>query len=656
MKKMLCKRLSVILLLLITFFSVSLKSNAASFAYKDFDWDEFAEKNKSYWISACDGDKTGKCVDRILETKKRFYTRLYEILTIVQNNTGFIDDNIIIATVFYGLTDESFADPNSEKYNPYNLDDDDSSVSKNKYIGGDDGDINGAFEYFKKESDSLKTLVNNFIGYRTVCYGDNNETPQEYTKKDGTKYTACPNDTYEQIDNKCVVKIDEYKGSFFDSIGLSWIGTSASDRCKEEAKEKGYNSSFPKTNNTKEVNEEFFWDYLENSDYLDKKDHLQEYYTGVLGSLKKTHMKDLEEKEILDHKDEIIEVRKRIITGIKEVLKYYEDVTKKFNKTKVKKYWWPIGSDITSEKDSIMFASEAPSKTDISVKYGYITNTTDETRNELHKGIDIPGDLGITNVVASFDGVVAQMENSCSDTPDETCGDGYGNYIILQHNDGNYTIYAHLSQNSITVNNGDSVKKGQLIGKVGNSGDSKEPHLHFEVRVGGNDSAKTQDPLNFISASDPRSSGGGEIVIPEEYGNSGAFTYTKITDFKWAYNQKKVYELWKKTGAKTDNYIAMIDGRYLIACTSTFGTVGDKIDFYLADGTKLETIMFDEKSQKSVPWDRNPANKWGHNGGQQIIEFEITYNPNGSGNVGTWTGWAGQRVTSATNLGENVIK
>lgn len=656
MKNWLLKRFLLCMLLLVTFFSFKINNYAASFAYKDFKWEEFAEKNKSYWVSFCDTDTTGECEDVILATKKRFYTRLYKILADVQNKYGFIDDNIIIATVFYGLTDESFSDPEDAKYNPYNLDDSDTSTTKDKYIGTDEGDVGSAFNYFSKETDSLKSLINNFIGYRNICYGDNNEVPQKYTNEDGQEYYDCANDAYEIIDNKCVAKIDEYKGNFYDSIGLSWLGSDNNDKCAKLATEKGYSSHYTKSSNTKEVNEEFFWDFLEEENYLDTKDHLQDYYIGILGSVKKDHMKDLTLEEILEHKDEIIEVRKRIITGIKEVLKYYENVSQQYNTISGVKYWWPIGSEVTTEKDGIIFASDLPSKTNISSNYGFRVDPYDGSRNAKHNGIDIPGDLGITSVIASYDGVVTTVENSCPDTPDENCGGGFGNYIILQHLDGNYTVYAHLSKNSITVNNGDSVKKGQVIAKVGNSGKSTGAHLHFEVRVGGNDSASAQDPLTYVSPEDSRSSGGGDIVIPEEYGNAGFFTYTNITKFNWVYNQKKVYDIWIQKGAQTDRNVAMIDGRYLIACTSTFGNVGDKIDFYLGNGVKLETIMFDEKSQTYEAWDHNPANKWGHNDGQQILEFEITSAPNGSGDVGSWMGWSGQRVASATNLGENIIK
>lgn len=69
---------------------------------------------------------------------------------------------------------------------------------------------------------------------------------------------------------------------------------------------------------------------------------------------------------------------------------------------------------------------------------------------------------------------------------------GYGNVIILDHGNGVSTLYAHLSK--ILVNQGDTVKKGEVIGLVGSTGWATGPHLHFEVRVGG----VPKDPLLFL--------------------------------------------------------------------------------------------------------------------------------------------------------------
>lgn len=85
-----------------------------------------------------------------------------------------------------------------------------------------------------------------------------------------------------------------------------------------------------------------------------------------------------------------------------------------------------------------------------------------------HKGIDLAAPTG-TQVVAAADGVVLK---SCY-------FGGYGKYILIQHSGGYSTAYAHLSQLGVKV--GSKVKQGQLIGKVGTTGMSTGPHLHYEV-------------------------------------------------------------------------------------------------------------------------------------------------------------------------------
>ena len=104
-------------------------------------------------------------------------------------------------------------------------------------------------------------------------------------------------------------------------------------------------------------------------------------------------------------------------------------------------------------------------------------------RQNLHKGTDIAGPgINGANIVAANDGEVTLSRWSNS----------YGYYIIIYHGGDLSTVYAHCS--SLLVGKGEMVKKGQVIAKVGSTGDSTGPHLHFEVRKG----TETQNPMNYF--------------------------------------------------------------------------------------------------------------------------------------------------------------
>jgi len=92
----------------------------------------------------------------------------------------------------------------------------------------------------------------------------------------------------------------------------------------------------------------------------------------------------------------------------------------------------------------------------------------------FHAGMDFTADIG-TEVYATGDGVVMKSMND---------GWGYGNHVIIDHGFGYTTLYGHLSR--IVAQPGQRVKRGQLIGNVGSTGRSTGPHLHYEVRRGGN--------------------------------------------------------------------------------------------------------------------------------------------------------------------------
>jgi murein DD-endopeptidase MepM/ murein hydrolase activator NlpD len=101
--------------------------------------------------------------------------------------------------------------------------------------------------------------------------------------------------------------------------------------------------------------------------------------------------------------------------------------------------------------------------------YGYRIDPIYKVR-KFHAGIDFSAPKG-THIFATGDGVVVRTKKSRR---------GYGNTIEIDHGYGYHTFYAHTSK--FLVKKGDKVKRGQVIGEVGNTGKSTAPHLHYEVR------------------------------------------------------------------------------------------------------------------------------------------------------------------------------
>ncbi|CAN5451872.1 hypothetical protein BH20ACI1_BH20ACI1_18370 [soil metagenome] len=87
-------------------------------------------------------------------------------------------------------------------------------------------------------------------------------------------------------------------------------------------------------------------------------------------------------------------------------------------------------------------------------------------------------------IIAPANGIVTYMVDGIQDNKPGEMNKMYvpGNLVIIKHADGEYSLFAHFKQNSIRVKVGDKLTKGQTIGLCGNSGNSSEPHLHFQVQ------------------------------------------------------------------------------------------------------------------------------------------------------------------------------
>ncbi len=121
-----------------------------------------------------------------------------------------------------------------------------------------------------------------------------------------------------------------------------------------------------------------------------------------------------------------------------------------------------------------------PASHDITSGFGWRYHPILKTRR-FHQGIDIGAPSGSRIVAAAAGTVIFAGDRG-----------GYGNTVMIDHGDGLVTVYAHQSR--IAVSEGQRVRRSQTIGRVGSTGLSTGPHVHFETRVNGH----ARDPLGYL--------------------------------------------------------------------------------------------------------------------------------------------------------------
>ena len=146
----------------------------------------------------------------------------------------------------------------------------------------------------------------------------------------------------------------------------------------------------------------------------------------------------------------------------KEIARQEEEARKKAEKT---------GSEYKERTVTGGFKWPCPASSTISSSFGEREQPT-EGASTYHKGIDIAAPTG-SKVIAAASGKVVISTYSPS----------AGNYIMISHGSGTYTVYMHMS--SLAVSEGDEVSQGETIGAVGSTGYSTGPHLHFGIRKNG---------------------------------------------------------------------------------------------------------------------------------------------------------------------------
>ena len=191
---------------------------------------------------------------------------------------------------------------------------------------------------------------------------------------------------------------------------------------------------------------------------------VEELLAAKQAELKKVEAQLAAAEDTVSEYQEDLKKQENAIKAIEAELKRKEDEAKKTAEASGKTYQ-------TKNIGDISFTWPCPASSRITSRFGARSSPT-EGASSNHKGIDIGAPTG-TNIVAAASGTVVVSTYSYS----------AGNYIMINHGGGVYTVYMHASKLLASV--GDSVKKGEVIAKVGSTGYSTGPHLHFGIRVNG---------------------------------------------------------------------------------------------------------------------------------------------------------------------------
>lgn len=121
-----------------------------------------------------------------------------------------------------------------------------------------------------------------------------------------------------------------------------------------------------------------------------------------------------------------------------------------------------------------------------------------------HVGIDIVGTTsGNSYITSHSDGIIYKVVDGKNNDKSASGTSSYGNYVQIKHSDGYYTLYAHLKK-GLKLKKGDNIKQGDIVGIMGNSGNSYGTHLHFEVR---NKNNYVIDPTKYLEENLPNERG-----------------------------------------------------------------------------------------------------------------------------------------------------
>ena len=216
--------------------------------------------------------------------------------------------------------------------------------------------------------------------------------------------------------------------------------------------------------------------------YAITEDKEEKFYVSTFEEAEEV-IENLEKKESANQEE--IGILEKYGKEIKEFTDVEKCVSELYEKKVVVQrttYTSPSASNYTSGRSSAYVSLGISLINPVS---GVITSrfgSNDSVRDHTHAGLDISAPYG-TAIKAAAAGTVTYSGNA---------NDGYGYYVIISHGNGVSTVYAHCSQLLVTA--GQTVSQGEVIAKVGSTGNSTGNHLHLEVRKNG----ISYNPQNYV--------------------------------------------------------------------------------------------------------------------------------------------------------------
>lgn len=245
---------------------------------------------------------------------------------------------------------------------------------------------------------------------------------------------------------------------------------------------------------------------------------------------------------------------------------------------------------------------------------------TQKYKKGIHNGIDIIKYYGqCDNLIAHSDGKVVLIQTGYKNNKLATGMAAYGNCVKIDHGNGYYTLYAHMA--NVKVKKGDKVKKGQVLGYMGNTGRSFGAHVHFEVFNGSN----KIDPTPYINADLPNVE---PVPVPDTkevphayYRAYAGKWYSEIKDYNNTNSSgyagvqgKSMTALAAKSSVGTLKYRVHIKGKGWLSWITAYnikdskkgyaGIKGKEIDAVqmTLEGTKDYAVKYRVSPKKSKSW------------------------------------------------------